>query len=167
MFTSLKLTCNPTLIFLVSAPSGKEAWTNGTLRLHRVPPSGPIWCVSCLIRDTTAKYCGKSLVIMRQILFLSSSLGLSSSTGNEKKSNKWNGGKKGKKRPHGVNFKIFSYFTDYKHKRSPSVSHSVITKMCTYRLTDTYRHFQIKSQNDLKILKYLPMYVRCTRSSLW
>lgn len=77
------LTCSPTLIFFVNAPSGKEAWTNGTLRLHRVPPSGPIWLVSCLMRDTTAKYCGKSLVMMRQILFLSSSSGLSSSTEKE------------------------------------------------------------------------------------
>lgn len=77
----LSLTCSPTLIFLVKAPSGKEACTNGMLRLQRVPPSGPIWLVSCRIRDTTAKYCGKSLVMMRQILFLSSSSGLSSSTG--------------------------------------------------------------------------------------
>lgn len=74
-----QLTCSPTLIFFVNAPSGKEAWTNGTLRLCRVPPSGPIWLVSCLMRDTTAKYCGKSLVMMRQILFLSNSSGLSSS----------------------------------------------------------------------------------------
>lgn len=76
-------------------------------------------------------------------------------------------GEKGKKRPHGVNFKIFSYFTVYKHKRSPSVSHSVITKCALTDLQTLTGIFQIKSQNDLKILKYLPMYVRCTSSSLW
>ena len=74
-------TCSPTLIFLVSAPSGKEAWTRGTVLLARWPPSGPIWLLSCLMRDTTAKYCGKSLVMMRQIRFLSSSSELSSSAG--------------------------------------------------------------------------------------
>ena len=77
--TVTRLTCSPTRIFLVSAPSGKEAWTNGSVRLERTPPSGPIWLLSCLIRDTTAKYCGKSLVMMRHIRFFSRSLTLSSS----------------------------------------------------------------------------------------
>ncbi len=72
-------TCSPTLIFLVSAPSGKEAWTRGTVMLDRTPPSGPIWLLSCLIRDTTAKYCGKSFVMIRQICFFSRSAVLSSS----------------------------------------------------------------------------------------
>lgn len=72
-------TCNPTLIFLVRAPSGKTAWTWGTRVLLRTPPSGPIKWLSCFIRDTTAKYCGKSRVMMRHILFFSSSSGESSS----------------------------------------------------------------------------------------
>ena len=51
----------------------------GTVLLDSMPPSGPMWFDSCLIRDTTAKYCGKSLVTMRQMRFFSSSAGLSSS----------------------------------------------------------------------------------------
>lgn len=43
-------TCSPTLIFLVSAPSGKEAWTRGTVMLDRTPPRdpsdySPVWFV--------------------------------------------------------------------------------------------------------------------------
>lgn len=72
-------TCSPTRIFLVRAPSGKTAWTWGTRVLLRTPPSGPIKWLSCFIRDTTAKYCGKSRVMMRHILFFSSSSGESSS----------------------------------------------------------------------------------------
>lgn len=72
-------TCSPTLIFLVRAPSGKTAWTWGTRVLLRTPPSGPIKWLSCFIRDTTAKYWGKSRVMMRHILFFSSSSGESSS----------------------------------------------------------------------------------------
>lgn len=68
-------TCNPTRIRFVSAPSGKTAWTCGTTVLLKIPPSGPIKLLSCLILETTAKYCGKSRVIMRQIRFLSSSSG--------------------------------------------------------------------------------------------
>lgn len=63
---------------LVSAPSGNTAWTCGTTVLLRIPPSGPMRLLSCLIRDTTAKYCGKSRVMMRQMRFLSSSSGGSS-----------------------------------------------------------------------------------------
>lgn len=76
-------TCSPTLILLVSAPSGKTAWTCGTTVLLRMPPSGPIRLLSCLMRDTTAKYCGKSLVMIRQMRFLSSSSGVSSSAEGE------------------------------------------------------------------------------------
>lgn len=71
-------TCNPTRIRFVSAPSGKTAWTCGTTVLLKIPPSGPIKLLSCLTRETTAKYCGKSRVIIRQIRFLSSSSGESS-----------------------------------------------------------------------------------------
>lgn len=53
--------------------------------LLRTPPSGPIRLLSCLIRDTTAKYCGKSFVMIRQMRFLSSSSGVSNSGGGEKK----------------------------------------------------------------------------------
>lgn len=77
----LSITCSPTLILLVRAPSGKTACTWGTTVLLRMPPSGPIRLLSCLMRDTTAKYCGKSLVMMRQTRFLSSSSGVSSSGG--------------------------------------------------------------------------------------
>lgn len=63
----------------MSAPSGNTAWTWGTTVLLRMPPSGPMKLLSCLMRDTTAKYCGKSLVIIRQMRFLSSSSGMSSS----------------------------------------------------------------------------------------
>lgn len=72
-------TCRPTRIFLVSAPCGNDAWTMGTVLLDSKPPSGPMWLDSCLIRDTTAKYWGKSLVTMRQMRFFSNSAGLSSS----------------------------------------------------------------------------------------
>lgn len=72
-------TCSPTLIFFVRAPSGNTACTWGTRVLLRTPPSGPIKWLSCFIRDTTAKYCGKSRVMMRHILFFSSSSGESSS----------------------------------------------------------------------------------------
>lgn len=72
-------TWRPTRILLVKAPSGKEAWTRGTVVLLRIPPSGPIWLLSCLIRETTAKYCGKSLVMILQIRFFPNSSGLSSS----------------------------------------------------------------------------------------
>lgn len=58
----IKFTCNPTLIFFVSAPSGKTACTCGTTVLDTIPPSGPIAWTSCLTLDTTAKYCGKSCV---------------------------------------------------------------------------------------------------------
>lgn len=61
-------TCKPTLIFLVSAPCGNTACTCGTTVLDTIPPSGPIACTSCRMRDTTAKYCGKSYVTKRQIL---------------------------------------------------------------------------------------------------
>lgn len=60
-----KFTCRPTLIFFVRAPSGKMAWTWGTTVLDTMPPSGPMACTSCRIRDTTAKYCGKSWVTIR------------------------------------------------------------------------------------------------------
>lgn len=72
-------TCSPTRIRLVSAPSGNTAWTCGTSVLLSTPPSGPIRWLSCLMRDTTAKYCGKSRVMMRHIRLFSSSSGLSSS----------------------------------------------------------------------------------------
>lgn len=75
----LSITCSPTLILLVRAPSGKTACTWGTTVLLRTPPSGPIRLLSCLMRDTTAKYCGKSLVMIRQMRFFSSSSGVSSS----------------------------------------------------------------------------------------
>ncbi|KAH9414596.1 hypothetical protein DERP_008792 [Dermatophagoides pteronyssinus] len=55
-------TCNPTLIFLVNAPSGKIACTCGTTVELSIPPSGPIACTSCRIRVMIAKYCGKSVV---------------------------------------------------------------------------------------------------------
>lgn len=58
----IKFTWSPTLIFFVSAPSGKTACTCGTTVLDTIPPSGPIACTSCRILDTTAKYCGKSCV---------------------------------------------------------------------------------------------------------
>lgn len=74
-----KLTCSPTLILFVRAPSGNTACTWGTTVLLKMPPSGPIRLLSCLMRDTTAKYWGKSLVTMRQIRFLCSSSGVSSS----------------------------------------------------------------------------------------
>lgn len=51
----------------------------GMLLQDSTPPSGPMWLDSCLILDTTAKYCGKSLVMMRQMRFFSNSSGLSSS----------------------------------------------------------------------------------------
>ena len=60
-----RFTCRPTLIFFVSAPSGKIACTWGTTVLDTIPPSGPMACTSCRILDTTAKYCGKSWVTMR------------------------------------------------------------------------------------------------------
>jgi hypothetical protein len=72
-------TWRPTRILLVKAPSGKEAWTRGTVVLLRIPPSGPIWLLSCLIRETTAKYWGKSFVIILQMRFVPNSSGLSSS----------------------------------------------------------------------------------------
>lgn len=72
-------TWRPTRILLVKAPSGKDAWTRGTVVLLRIPPSGPIWLLSCLIRETTAKYWGKSLVMILQIRFVPNSSGLSSS----------------------------------------------------------------------------------------
>lgn len=75
----VNITWRPTRILLVKAPSGKEAWTRGTVVLLRIPPSGPIWLLSCLIRETTAKYWGKSLVIILQIRFFPNSSGLSSS----------------------------------------------------------------------------------------
>ena len=80
----VNITWRPTRILLVKAPSGKEAWTRGTVVLLRIPPSGPIWLLSCLIRETTAKYWGKSLVIILQMRFFPNSSRLSSS---EKK--KW------------------------------------------------------------------------------
>lgn len=55
--------------------------------LLRMPPSGPIRLLSCLIRDTTAKYCGKSLVMMRQTRFLSSSSGVSRAAEREQNGN--------------------------------------------------------------------------------
>lgn len=61
------LTCRPTLIFLVSAPCGKTACTCGTTVLDTIPPSGPMAWTSWRMRDTTAKYCGKSYVTKRQI----------------------------------------------------------------------------------------------------
>lgn len=79
MVVTTVCTCNPTRIFFVRAPSGNTAWTWGTSVLLRTPPSGPIRWLSCFIRDTTAKYCGKSRVMMRHILFFSSSSGESSS----------------------------------------------------------------------------------------
>lgn len=81
----MRITWSPTLILLVRAPSGKTACTWGTTVLLRIPPSGPIRLLSCLMRDTTAKYCGKSLVMMRQIRFLSSSSGVSSSGGGKQR----------------------------------------------------------------------------------
>lgn len=81
----VNITWRPTRILLVKAPSGKEAWTRGTVVLLRIPPSGPIWLLSCLIRETTAKYWGKSFVIILQILFFPNSSGLSSS----EKTNEW------------------------------------------------------------------------------
>lgn len=75
------LTWSPTRILLVRAPSGKDAWTRGTVVLLSTPPSGPIWLLSCLIRETTAKYWGKSFVTILQIRFFSSSSTLSSSGG--------------------------------------------------------------------------------------
>lgn len=84
-FFFLIITCSPTLILLVRAPSGNTACTCGTTVLLRIPPSGPIRLLSCLTRDTTAKYCGKSLVMIRQMRFLSSSSGVSrSKRGNQK-----------------------------------------------------------------------------------
>ncbi len=41
-FKFKKLTCSPTLIFLVRAPCGKTAWTWGTTVLLTTPPSGPM-----------------------------------------------------------------------------------------------------------------------------
>lgn len=84
-YTHVRLTCiqrghtwRPTRILLVSAPSGKTACTWGATVLLSTPPSGPIRLLSCLMRDTTAKYCGKSRVMMRHIRFFSRSSGLSS-----------------------------------------------------------------------------------------
>lgn len=62
-----RFTCKPTLIFLVRAPCGNTACTCGTTVLDTIPPSGPMACTSWRIRDTTAKYCGKSYVTKRQI----------------------------------------------------------------------------------------------------
>lgn len=62
-----RFTCRPTLIFFVRAPCGKTACTCGTTVLETMPPSGPMACTSCRMRDTTAKYCGKSYVTKRQI----------------------------------------------------------------------------------------------------
>lgn len=76
-------TWRPTRIRLVSAPSGKTACTCGTTVLLSTPPSGPMRLLSCLIRDTTAKYWGKSRVMMRQMRFFSSSSGVSSTEGRE------------------------------------------------------------------------------------
>lgn len=77
--TRSSLTWRPTRILFVNAPSGKAAWTRGRVVLLRMPPSGPIWLLSCLMRETTAKYWGKSLVTILQIRFFSSSSTLSSS----------------------------------------------------------------------------------------
>lgn len=74
-------TWRPTRILLVSAPSGKTACTCGTTVLLSTPPSGPMRLLSCLMRDTTAKYCGKSRVMMRQMRFFSSSSGVSRTEG--------------------------------------------------------------------------------------
>lgn len=62
-----RFTCKPTFIFFVSAPCGNTAWTWGTTELETIPPSGPIACTSCRIRETTAKYWGKSCVNIRVI----------------------------------------------------------------------------------------------------
>lgn len=78
-----QVTWSPTRILLVKAPSGNTACTWGTTVLLRTPPSGPIRWLSCFTRDTTAKYCGKSLVMMRQMRFLSSSSGGSRAAGTE------------------------------------------------------------------------------------
>ena len=63
-------TWRPTLIFLVRAPCGKTAWTCGTTVLLTTPPSGPMAWTSCRILETIAKYCGKSVVRIRVILFV-------------------------------------------------------------------------------------------------
>ena len=60
-----KFTCSPTLIFFVRAPCGKTACTCGTTLDDTMPPSGPIACTSWRMRDTTAKYWGKSVVRIR------------------------------------------------------------------------------------------------------
>lgn len=75
------LTCRPSRTLLVTAVSGKIAWTWGTSLLVSWPPSGPMRSLSCWMRDTTAKYSGKSVEIMRRILFFSSSSWLSRSDG--------------------------------------------------------------------------------------
>ena len=63
-------TCSPTFIFFVSAPWGKTAWTWGTTVEFTTPPSGPIACTSCRIREMIAKYWGKSVVRIRVIRFV-------------------------------------------------------------------------------------------------
>jgi len=52
---------------LVSAVGGNTACTCGLTLDDMTPPSGPSNAVSCLIRVTTAKYLGKSVVRMRVI----------------------------------------------------------------------------------------------------
>lgn len=68
-----RFTCRPTLIFLVRAPCGNTACTCGTTVLETIPPSGPMACTSWRMRETTAKYCGKSYVTKRQIRLPASS----------------------------------------------------------------------------------------------
>lgn len=64
-FRGLKrFTWSPTLIFFVNAPCGNTAWTCGTTVLETIPPSGPMAWTSCLILDITAKYWGKSWLII-------------------------------------------------------------------------------------------------------
>lgn len=68
------LTWRPTLIRLVRAPCGKTAWTWGTTVEDTIPPSGPTAWTSWRIRETRAKYWGKSVVsiLVIRLVFRSS-----------------------------------------------------------------------------------------------
>lgn len=88
------LTCSPSLTLLVTAVSGKMASTWGTSLLVSRPPSGPISSLSCWMRETTAKYSGKSVEMMRRILFFSNSSWLSRSADTKGwKDRKWRRGR--------------------------------------------------------------------------
>lgn len=75
----VKVTCNPSLMFLVTAPAGKTVLTWGMMRELTTPPFCVSIEVSCRIRVTMAKYLGKSDVMIRMIRRLYNSSALSRS----------------------------------------------------------------------------------------